>query len=120
LSCDKCDDIHVAQRAGKTDRECKCSCHKEMKFPTTPCPDPWYPPFYPPSPIWTYPQTVCCPCTDPANIGVPMGLVCNCICHGNRTTCGADTTIHASHVDTTVGAQGLPTAFEFTHTGFWL
>ncbi len=27
MSCDKCEDIHTAQRAGKQNDECRCSCH---------------------------------------------------------------------------------------------
>ncbi len=27
MSCDKCEDIHIAQRAGKQSDECRCSCH---------------------------------------------------------------------------------------------
>ena len=27
MSCDKCEDIHIAQRAGKQSDECHCSCH---------------------------------------------------------------------------------------------
>jgi len=36
LSCDKCDDIHIAQRAGKQNDECKCSCHKVNTFYPSP------------------------------------------------------------------------------------
>ena len=32
MSCDKCDDIHIAQRAGKQSDECKCSCHNKNSF----------------------------------------------------------------------------------------
>lgn len=64
MTCDKCEDIHEAQRCGKTQEECKCTCHGTIlpnPYPwTNPfvdpcCPDitPWYPPCYPPySPIW--------------------------------------------------------------------
>lgn len=27
MTCDRCTDIHTAQREGKTQRECGCSCH---------------------------------------------------------------------------------------------
>ena len=27
MTCDRCIDIHKAQREGKTQRECGCSCH---------------------------------------------------------------------------------------------
>ena len=27
MSCDKCEDIHIAQREGKQSDECHCSCH---------------------------------------------------------------------------------------------
>ena len=30
MSCDRCDDVHVAQRAGKQSDECKCSCHNSV------------------------------------------------------------------------------------------
>jgi len=32
LTCDKCEDIHIAQRAGKQSDECKCSCHKSNTY----------------------------------------------------------------------------------------
>lgn len=41
MSCDKCDDIHFAQREGKTCDECKCTCHinriNPLTSPNTPC-----------------------------------------------------------------------------------
>lgn len=27
MICDRCTDIHKAQREGKTQKECECSCH---------------------------------------------------------------------------------------------
>lgn len=27
MTCDRCTDIHTAQREGKTQQECGCSCH---------------------------------------------------------------------------------------------
>ncbi len=32
MSCDKCEDIHIAQRAGKQNDECHCSCHSGTSF----------------------------------------------------------------------------------------
>lgn len=29
MSCDRCYDIHKAQKAGLNDNECKCSCHDD-------------------------------------------------------------------------------------------
>ncbi len=44
MSCDKCEDIHIAQRAGKQNDECKCSCHSG----TIDYHDSWtWNPFYP-------------------------------------------------------------------------
>ena len=28
MTCDRCNDIHKAQRDGRTQRECGCSCHR--------------------------------------------------------------------------------------------
>ena len=54
MTCDKCTDIHSAQREGKTTKECECNCHNEtIKFPTNPNYIPYYPPYCPPDP--------CCP-----------------------------------------------------------
>jgi len=27
MTCTRCEDVHTAQKAGKTQNECKCSCH---------------------------------------------------------------------------------------------
>lgn len=43
LTCDKCDDIHIAQRDGKTCDECKCTCHNNVIL----YPQPYYPPYNP-------------------------------------------------------------------------
>lgn len=67
MSCDKCTDIHYAQREGKTCEECKCGCHKERTNPLiSPQPNyiPWYDPCcptLPTGPIWcgTQPYTTC-------------------------------------------------------------
>ena len=50
MTCDKCTDIHTAQREGKTTKECECNCHNEtIRFPMNPT----YIPYCPPDP--------CCP-----------------------------------------------------------
>ena len=33
MSCDRCEDIHQAQREGKQSDECKCSCHTSITSP---------------------------------------------------------------------------------------
>jgi hypothetical protein len=45
MSCDRCEDIHQAQKAGLNDNECKCSCHDDNECTcqsnttwTAPCP----------------------------------------------------------------------------------
>lgn len=56
MTCEKCDDIHIAQRAGKTNDECKCDCHNTISpnpF-NPPCPYPHYDP-YPCCPPWPQP-----------------------------------------------------------------
>jgi hypothetical protein len=35
MSCDRCVDIHEAQRKGNTVEECKCSCHFDFKVTCT-------------------------------------------------------------------------------------
>ncbi len=35
MSCKRCEDIHTAQKAGKTNEECKCGCHKEWDTTTS-------------------------------------------------------------------------------------
>ena len=30
MSCKRCEDIHLAQKEGKTQEACKCSCHDNM------------------------------------------------------------------------------------------
>ncbi|KKN46034.1 hypothetical protein LCGC14_0677280 [marine sediment metagenome] len=97
MTCDKCTNIHDAQKEGKTQDECKCTCHGSTVTPLTNpwydpcCPTiPWYDPCCPAYPPPFCPPTItcgCCPCTDPANIGKSLGLVCNCQCHGT-TFCG--------------------------------
>lgn len=70
MSCDKCTDIHYAQREGKTSDECRCTCHKEKINPLTNPIQPNYIPYYPNhdpccptipySPIWCgTPYTTC-------------------------------------------------------------
>ena len=55
MSCDKCEDIHIAQRAGKQSDECKCSCHKSITLPS---------PHWEIQPLYYQPQNI--PCTgDP-------------------------------------------------------
>lgn len=68
MTCDKCTDIHEAQKSGKTQDACKCNCHKESNPLISPNPNyiPYYPnydpccPTIPYSPIWTIsPHTIC-------------------------------------------------------------
>ena len=33
MTCKRCEDIHTAQRDGKTQSECKCTCHNETVSP---------------------------------------------------------------------------------------
>lgn len=33
-SCKRCEDIHTAQKEGKTQKECKCDCHNSHEFQT--------------------------------------------------------------------------------------
>ena len=73
LTCDKCTDIHKAQKEGKTQEECKCKCHGKLDFPTNPFrtyPDdccPYIPvdpccPAIPPYPMWqVFPNQLTCP-----------------------------------------------------------
>lgn len=35
MSCNKCYDIHEAQKNGLTQKECLCSCHEQSGFPNT-------------------------------------------------------------------------------------
>ncbi|KKN46036.1 hypothetical protein LCGC14_0677300 [marine sediment metagenome] len=35
MSCSRCEDIHKAQCEGKTQKECKCSCHNSHTGTTT-------------------------------------------------------------------------------------
>lgn len=35
MTCDRCTDIHKAQREGKTQRECGCSCHSNYSTGTS-------------------------------------------------------------------------------------
>jgi len=35
MTCDRCTDIHKAQKEGKTQRECGCSCHYNYTTGTT-------------------------------------------------------------------------------------
>ncbi len=88
MTCDKCTDIHTAQREGKTQEECSCGCHVIKDNPLV----------SPPRPLdyWYYPTctpccTPCCPCTDPNNAGKAMWLVCNCHCHGYQFTTSPNT-----------------------------
>jgi len=30
MSCDRCKNVHEAQRTGRTDRSCKCECHNSV------------------------------------------------------------------------------------------
>lgn len=52
MSCDRCEDIHIAQRDGKTSDECKCSCHTSIT--TT---NPWH--WEPIQPFYYQPQVPC-------------------------------------------------------------
>lgn len=79
MTCNKCDDIHQAQKEGKTQNSCECDCHHNNTRGY----------YYP----WTN-GCGCCPCTDPNYYNKPMHLVCNCPCHNTQyafqpfTTCG--------------------------------
>jgi len=35
MTCDRCIDIHKAQKEGKTQRECGCSCHDSIGWTST-------------------------------------------------------------------------------------
>lgn len=35
MSCDRCIDIHTAQREGKTSKQCECDCHYSSGAGTT-------------------------------------------------------------------------------------
>lgn len=61
LTCDKCTNIHDAQREGKTQDECKCTCHGSTTAPLT---NPWYDPCCPVIPIYD----PCCPTYPPQPI----------------------------------------------------
>ena len=34
MTCERCTDIHKAQKEGKTQRECGCNCHYNSTFTT--------------------------------------------------------------------------------------
>lgn len=53
MTCDRCEDIHKAQRDGKTSDECKCSCHTS----TTTITSPWH--WEPIQPLYYQPQVPC-------------------------------------------------------------
>lgn len=55
MACDKCSDIHEAQKNGKTQESCRCDCHKNINPLTNPITTPYVPnyPYYPTNP--------CCP-----------------------------------------------------------
>ncbi len=65
MTCDRCEDIHKAQRDGKTSNECKCSCHTLTTITT----QPWHwetqPFYYQPQmpstgdPPWKQGETTC-------------------------------------------------------------
>ena len=87
MSCDRCSDIHDAQKKGVTTKPCKCECHSEISpFPITPFPltngdTNW---------VWRFndtQNTPCCACTDPANKGKALWLVCNCSKCNHNLTC---------------------------------
>jgi len=61
LSCDKCEDIHIAQRAGKQNDECKCGCHNTIIQPWHWDPQPWIwnPQPYTGDPIPPQYETIC-------------------------------------------------------------
>lgn len=55
LSCDRCKDIHKAQKEGRQSDECKCSCHNTLTQPWH-----WSPqPYYTGDPIPPQGETIC-------------------------------------------------------------
>jgi len=79
MTCEKCSDIHEAQREGKTQNECKCTCHDmEISFygelTNTGTSNINY--------IWTTSTGPCCTCRNPqVNKKNPMHFCCSCSCH---------------------------------------
>lgn len=75
MSCDRCSDIHLAQREGKTLSRCECGCHIQPKYDdytlgctcgwgtTTLCPIHGY------STIWT-----ACDCSTDGTIDVTTSI----------------------------------------------
>ncbi len=99
MTCEKCDDIHTAQKEGKTQESCKCDCHPVHVCPSPFTPQPEYPwwtdptspgtvPNQPWYPQWTFTQGntsdgPCCPCTNPTtNKDNLTHYCCSCRCHG--------------------------------------
>lgn len=50
MPCERCKEIHEAQKSGLTNLQCTCTCHKDHVCPTQPN---WI------SPIWVVPTTPC-------------------------------------------------------------
>ena len=32
MSCDRCSDVHEAQKAGLTNKKCECNCHSKVDW----------------------------------------------------------------------------------------
>ena len=91
MVCDKCKDVHEAQKAGLTQLPCLCSCHPTHICPSYPlCPS--YPiyPLYPTNPYWitgtwTNDNTLVSPT---ACCQTPLNYTFTCSTN-NHTTCGS-------------------------------
>ena len=76
MSCDRCEDIHKAQRDGKTSDECKCSCHtltQTYHWNTEPQ---WTVPFgqpYTGDPPWKQGESICRDLFWRVNTGINTG-----------------------------------------------
>ena len=62
MACNRCEDVHNAQRFGKTQKGCECLCHDMLINYSPPTYQPYYPqycptyqPHYITVPIWTDP-----------------------------------------------------------------
>ena len=60
MTCDRCEDIHEAQKTGVTDKPCKCSCH-DNNTNTSNCTCQWNTTWTAPCPIhgWVITSTLC-------------------------------------------------------------
>jgi len=61
MACNRCEDVHNAQRSGDTQKGCECLCHDFNIYPTY---IPWTP-FYSPQPIYQPYPVVYTGDTDP-------------------------------------------------------